>query len=292
MSEREQQAERLREVLERVLARDARIRAIDALPGISHRSFRVDTDHGAFVVKLREAGAAHVLSVADEHRVYERAAAAGVAPGAVGFDADAGAIVTRFVEGAVPLSAAQAREPRVIGELARLLDALHGVRADGVAAFTAEAHARRYVEAVERAGGLDAADRALADELVALGAEVDALSNDRVLCHTDLVASNVLVARRPWLIDYEYAAVADPVLDLASLAAMNRYDAGQCEALLDAYARVAQRAWARAEFAKVMRLMALMAYFWAGAEAGRTGPRAELDEFLRRDELLERRNEQ
>lgn len=277
-----------REVLERVVADSVQVVGMNALPGISHRSFRVDTDRGAFVVKLREDGAAQVLSVADECRVHERAAAAGVAPEVVGFDADTGALVTRFVDGAVPLDAERAREPRVVGELARLLDGLHGVATDGVAAFTGEAHARRYVEAAGRVRALDAPDRALADELVGLGAEVDAIPAERVLCHTDLVASNVLAARRLWLIDYEYAALADPVLDLASLAAMNRYDTAQCAALLDAYARVARRAWARVDFDKVMRFMNLLAYFWARAEAERTGPRDGLDEFRRRDGLLER----
>lgn len=279
--------ERAREVLERVVADSVHVVGIEALPGISHRSFRVDTDQGAFVVKLREAGAAQVLSVADEYRVHERAAAAGVAPGVVGFDAEAGVLVTRFVDGSAPLGKAEAGEPRVIGELAGLLDGLHGVAADGVAAFTAEAHARRYVEAAGRMRVLDAPDRALADELVGLGADVDAMPAERVVCHTDLVASNVLAARRLWLIDYEYAALADPVVDLASLAAMNRYDAQQCAALLDAYAHVARRAWARTDFDKVMRLMDLLAYFWAEAEVERTGPRAELEAFRRRDALLE-----
>lgn len=284
--------ERLGALVERVLGRAVRVDDVSVLPGVSHRSFRVDTDRGVFAVKLREAGAAHVLEIDEEHDVHARAARAGIAPAPVGFDAEAGALVTGFVEGAAALSGERVREPAVIRRVARLLDTLHGVSARGLPPFGAERHARRYVDTVRRARGLDEADRALASELVELGAEVDALEGTAVLCHADLVASNVLDSGRLWLIDFEYAAAADPVLDLASLAAMNRFDAAERRMLRDAYASVSRRPWAAADFDKVLRLLDLLAYFWAGAEAERTGARRELEPFRRRDEFLINRDEQ
>ncbi len=272
--------ERLGAVVERVLGRPVRVDEAAVLPGVSHRSYRLATDRGAFAVKLREPGAAHLLALADEHDVHARVARAGLAPVPVGFDVAAGALVTRFVDGAVALSPDRTREPAMIERLAALLAALHGVPAAGVAPFTAEAHARRYVDAVRRAGDLDAEEEALAAELVELGAELDGLDAERVLCHADLVASNVLESDRLWLIDFEYAAAADPVLDLASLAAMNAFDSGQCRVLLEAYASLSRRPWGAAEFDKVVRLLRLLGHFWAEAEAGRrAGPRGELEAF-------------
>lgn len=278
------------ELLEGVVGGGVRVGGVAALPGISHRSFRVETNRGVFVVKLRAAGAAQVLGVEDEYRVHARAAAAGVAPEAVGFDVGRGALVTRFVDGARTLSIERMRAPGSIAGLARLLDALHAVEHGDVGAFTAEMHARRYVDVARRQRVLDAEDGRLADELLALAYWFDGLGGTPVLCHTDLVASNVLCSGRLWLIDFEYAATADPVLDLASLAAMNRYTAAECRELIDAYASAAARPWAAADFDRVMRLLALLAYFWADAEAARAGPREGLEAFRRRDELLNDRN--
>ena len=97
-------------------------------------------------------------------------------------------------------------------------------------------------------------------------------------CHNDLVAANVLAGAKLRLIDFEYAAQAAPVLDLASLAAMNGYGEAEERLLLAAYESPVGEPFSRTEFAKVRRLVALLAHFWARAWSGRNA--TAVDQFL------------
>jgi thiamine kinase-like enzyme len=86
-----------------------------------------------------------------------------------------------------------------------------------------------------------------------------------VVCHNDLVAANVLEAGDLMLVDFEYAARAAPILDLASLAAMNDFTDHERNELLRAYYRTPNAPVSPAELADVVRMVRLMAFFWARA---------------------------
>jgi thiamine kinase-like enzyme len=85
------------------------------------------------------------------------------------------------------------------------------------------------------------------------------------VCHNDLVAANVLEARDLLLVDFEYAARAAPILDLASLAAMNDFTDDDRRKLLHAYYASSNAPVSPAELADVVRMVRLMAFFWARA---------------------------
>jgi thiamine kinase-like enzyme len=65
------------------------------------------------------------------------------------------------------------------------------------------------------------------------------------------------------LVDFEYAVRAAPILDLASLAAMNDYGDAECRELLAAYAGGTARAIPPGKLVETMRMVRLMSYFWA-----------------------------
>jgi thiamine kinase-like enzyme len=84
-----------------------------------------------------------------------------------------------------------------------------------------------------------------------------------VLCHNDLVAANVLDDGNLVLVDFEYAVRAAPVLDLAGLAGMNDYGDRACRELLAAYNGDTRTPIAPAELSATVRMVRLIAYFWA-----------------------------
>ena len=93
--------------------------------------------------------------------------------------------------------------------------------------------------------------------------DYDATHAPTVLCHNDLVAANVLDDGRLVLVDFEYAVRGAPVLDLAGLAGMNDYGARERRELLAAYCGD-DRAGDRGDGARrIVRLVRLMAFFWA-----------------------------
>jgi thiamine kinase len=60
-------------------------------------------------------------------------------------------------------------------------------------------------------------------------------SNERRLCHNDPIAQNVIGLRRTVLIDWEYAAIGDPLFDLAVVARHHRLPRRAMSRLMIAY---------------------------------------------------------
>jgi aminoglycoside phosphotransferase (APT) family kinase protein len=252
----------LNEVLASVLSRSVAIEAIRLTEGgVSNRSYRVSTDRGEYVVKLRQPGHGDVLGIDEECALMRRAADARLAPRVLGVDEKRRALVTSYRQGSRPWTSAEAGEPANIRRAAELLRALHALPAR-VREFECGSCARRYVEAADAASG-EPEQRRLAEEFLGLAEYYDARHPGSVLCHNDLIADNILDDGTLALVDFEYAMGAAPILDLASLAAMNSFDAARRKMLLEAYYGRKSAPFATADFDKVVRLLSLMAFFWA-----------------------------
>lgn len=256
----------------RVLRALGTVRAIDPAAlelrplggGTARRSHVASAGAEAWVVLTPADDASGALAIDVEGDVTSAAGATGITPRVVACDADAGVLITEYHAGAVPLTPAAVRRPDNIERIARLLKRLHGLR-PALRGFDPEDFARRYVGAL---GGLSAAQARHAATLATLARDYRARYPRIVPCHNDLVASNILDAGgRLWLIDFEYAVCAAPVLDLAGLAAMNDYGPAERAALIDAYYERAPAPFGPDELDKVVRLVRLTGYFWALARA-------------------------
>lgn len=202
----------LREALRRVPGyRDADpLGTLRPLPGGSvNRSHLVSTDEGCFVVRISrgpDAWLAPDRSV--ERRLHEIAAAAGIAPKVVG--SAEGWLITEYVRG--PLwTEGDFGQPRRLAELARTLRRLHGLPAPQFGRFDLLAALDRYAErAGAPPGYLEHAARAWAIS--------GAAGRPVAILHHDLHGSNLIDGPGGLrLIDWECAAVADPLLDVACL---------------------------------------------------------------------------
>jgi thiamine kinase-like enzyme len=263
--------------------------------GVNRRSYLISADGRQWVLRVPAPGADALLDLDTEARVMSAAAAAGLAPDVAAVDAEAGILLTDYRKATRAWTAADARQPRNVERVAALLRALHAVRVDAPA-FAAERIARGYVTALARAadaagntrsaGGLGVAwptlaprDRRWADELLQLARHYDAAHPPTALCHNDLVAANVLDDGRLVLVDFEYAVRGAPILDLASLAGMNDYGARERRDLLAAYRGEDRLGLAETELEKIVRLVRLMAYFWARLGELRTADAAAYREL-------------
>lgn len=203
--------------------------------GLTNRNFRVDAPSGSYVVRL--CGPHPDLLGIDrrrEHAAGLAAAALGIGPEVVAWFEDAGALVTRFIEGE-PLTTEAAGRPATLARIATSLRRVHsGPPIPG--SFSAFACVRDYVG---RAGLRGARlPTALAPALDRLDAIEDAVGPgpEPVPCHNDLLAANFIddgAAIR--ILDWEYAAMGDPRFDLANAAANLRLDPPALAALLAAY---------------------------------------------------------
>ena len=212
---------------------------VEGLTGGSvNELWSVKTPRGRFALRLD--GAAWRRPGVDRHRerlVHEAAAAAGLAPRIVAVSPRADTWVFEFRDGRRWTTLDYADERQLLRWSSRLVQ-LHGLPVPvGLREPFAPRQLARDYAAQARARGvelpavqLDSTLRAITDAQALL----DRAGQPLALVHGDATAGNVLDDGALWLIDWEYAQLADPVFDLAILftyyPAADRYR----ERLLDA----------------------------------------------------------
>jgi len=253
--------------------------------GLSNRTFRLRHGADSWVVRLplgTEERRFQTLDVGMEEQLLSAVSEAGLTPAVVLCDSSTGALVTEYLASAVPWTAEVARRPENLRRIAATLRSLHGVNVrEPLTRFRPVVLAERYLDSAKRTRG----ERSGADEsrwardLRALAAEYEKSFSPSVICHHDLVAANILEDRQLWLVDFEYALRAHPILDLASLAGMNGYDATQCALLSEAYFDAAPIPFRAEQLDDVVRLERLLSYFWAVSRHGYFATDSDLSRF-------------
>lgn len=203
--------------------------------GLTNHNYLVRSGGKSYVARLCVARELLGIDRRNEVVCQREAHALGVAPAVV--HEEVGVLVSEHVA-ARTLTPSEVRDPAFVPRLAALLRTLH----DGWDGLNGEI---LYCSAFQ-------AVRTFAGRARALGArlpgDIDALLGDArglarrvapfvpVLCHNDLLAANILDdGRRVWLVDWEYAGVGHPLLDLAGVSANCAFPADLDAALLASY---------------------------------------------------------
>ena len=255
--------------------------------GTANAAFRVRTDRGQFVVRLHDSASAEAgVDRAREVLLQQHAAAAGLAPRIVAADPQGRFWVSEFLSGK-PWGAADMDDPLRLAQLARQLGRLHALAPPAAPALNLKTLLAAHAARIGAAGGPGDPHGPPLEPLIERAHGIlDACARDgRRACmvHGDLYHAN-LIGTGPRLIDWEYAAVTDPLFDLACLVAYYP-GAGDHETLLLAGSglhghvppgRLAAAAW----------VYVLLSYLWYRALRLRAIPSApDLEHEAR---LLER----
>jgi thiamine kinase-like enzyme len=234
--------------------------SIVRLPSQTNRTFRVARGGEAYVLRLPGRGTARYIDRRSEAANARAAAAAGLAPEILFADPASGVMLSRYVPGAEPLSAERLRDPHDFERTIELLRRLH----DSGLAFQGEMRLYDKLDDYLRLAG----DEPRAAELRRLRQAGDKLRpilapgfGPARPCHIDPGPHNFIVAPgRRLLVDWEYAAMCEPLWDLAGLSIEAGFDEAQDQAMLDIY-HGGRQPWAsRLHLYKIM--LRLLAAAW------------------------------
>jgi thiamine kinase len=183
--------------------------------GSVNEVFRVDSRLGRFVVRLN--GPAWRRPGVDRDRelaLHRAAAAAGIAPPIVAADPQAeGLLIMQFQDGRV-WREQDFDDVSALWRLGERLQLVHALAAPAIEPFDPWSVAQGYlrqITATPAAGPLARLERCCAGLIrQPFGA---------CIAHGDLAQSNLLEGSRLWLLDWEYAQLSDPLMDIACVLA-------------------------------------------------------------------------
>jgi thiamine kinase-like enzyme len=217
-----------------------------------------------YVAKIPDEGSGPTIDPRAEFDLLEHLSAKGLTPKPAACDTKTGIVFTEHLFMARPWRLRDVREPRNVARAAVRLRQLHETATTSSARelpeFDALSFVRRYFDGLpgNRAA---AAARRIVDEAELLAMAYDGIEESDVVCHNDLVAANILDDGVLRFVDFEYAVRARPVVDLASLVAMNDLNAVSVSALLGEY-YCGEVPFDRRAFDGVVRLQRLIAQAW------------------------------
>ena len=230
--------------------------------GKVNRSFLVRTRRGRFVVRLNENSANDPgLDRNRELALHGAAAGAGIAPHVVYSAPDHSCLITEYVEGRLwtPHYFTRMRDLRSLGQRLR---ALHALAPPSLARFDPMNAVRRYADLVIRH---DPQEAARINTLLERGAASLERSGSALrapsIVHSDLHHGNVLTADRVYFVDWEYAQVGDPMLDLACVMAYYPRAVAHGALLLSA-SGLEERGATPAMLAELTNVFNLLTYLW------------------------------
>ena len=208
--------------------------AVTALAGgLENESHRVRSPVGDWVVRIAGAqDARFAINRIAEYQAQSAAAVLGFGPAIVHVDAPRGVLVSEHLAGAA-WSRAQVRSPAGLAALGRRLGELHAVPPPGtVRRMNVHDVLAHYLELpASPASPISRAE--LSARLRWSLATYRA--SPPVLCHNDLHHLNLIGSEPLCFVDWEYAAVGDPVFELAAVIGYHDLDLEQREALLQAH---------------------------------------------------------
>jgi len=245
--------------------------------GKVNRSFLVRSRRGRFVVRLNENTATDPgLNRERELALHGAASAAGIAPQIVFAAPDGSCLITDYVDGRLwtPHYFTRMRDLRSLGQRLRTL---HSLVPPPVARFDPLAVARKYADLIVQS---EPDETGRIEVLLVNGAQALERSGTArrapAIVHSDVHHGNVLTADRVYFIDWEYAQVGDPLLDLACVMAYYPRAEPHGALLLEA-AGLADAGVTPAMLGDLTNVFTLLTYLWYRARrVARHVPSTEL----------------
>jgi len=207
---------------------------IKSLPGFTNQNFHLKNNLHDWVLRIPKQETNQYINRKHERHNASLANRLGIAPECIWRD-DTGLSLTMTLLKSDTINEINLANQKVLSKLAETLGRLHNskIRFHGVVNLAELLH--RYYQLIpERIQCQIEAGYKLA-----LGKFEALTTKDKLLVpsHNDLVLENILIdeAEKIWFIDWEYASMASPYWDLATLCNAAEFDHAECVNLLEEY---------------------------------------------------------
>ena len=211
---------------------------ITRLGGLTNLVYRVETEGGTVCLRVPGKGTEEYIDRKVEMVNAGAAAAAGVSPEVLHFDASTGLMVSRFLDGIVTMTPdsfkSRTGAPARAG---RAFRALHGSGETFAFRFELFAMIDDYLKVLATKDvDLPAGYHDVVTEAAAVRAALDRNPVAPVPCHCDPLCENLLdTGARMWLVDWEYSGMNDPMWDLGDLSVEGAFASDQDREMMQAY---------------------------------------------------------
>lgn len=215
---------------------ESEIRNIKCLKsGMTNKSFLFDVSGTSYICRIPGPGTELLINRRQESDVYQAVEGLGISERIIYFDGDTGYKIARFYDGA---RNGDAHNPEDRKKCMQLLRRFHEARLTVGHRFDIRERIDFYETLCRSHGSILFEDyREVHQKMTELMDWLDSLKRPEILSHIDSNFDNFLMLPdgRVKLIDWEYAGMCDPLIDLAMCAIYSYYNIEETEDLLRAY---------------------------------------------------------
>ena len=231
--------------------------------GMTNQSFLFCVDGCDYICRIPGPGTQMLINRRDEYNNYQAVAPLNITEQVIYFDAETGYKISKYYENS---KNSDARNWDEVRQCMKLLHRLHesGIKADHD--FDIRERINFYEKLCVDNGEIPYKDypsvRECMNELLDM---LDSFNHSKCFCHIDSVADNFLFVLNGdkyeiKLIDWEYAGMADPMIDIAMCAIYSYYNKEEADRLIEIYLG---RVPTAEERKTVYAYMALGGFLWA-----------------------------
>jgi CTP:phosphocholine cytidylyltransferase-like protein/thiamine kinase-like enzyme len=203
--------------------------------GMTNRSFIFSIKDQRYIMRIPGEGTDQLINRKQEYAVYQSIKDLGFTDQTIYFNPDNGYKITEFLENIRVCD--PANEQDVKRCMVRLKE-FHSLYLVVPHEFNVVQQIEFYESLWEGKSSVFADYETTKKQVLALQAFIDTLPKEWVLCHIDAVPDNFLLSSEseaPVIIDWEYAAMQDPHIDIAMFAIYSFYTKDQIDWLIDLY---------------------------------------------------------
>lgn len=228
--------------------------------GMTNKSFLFDIEGKSYICRIPGKGTEKLIDRQSEYRNYEAIRSLGISEEIIYFNKDSGYKIAKYYEGS---HNASAENPEGIRACMDILRRLHGANLQVEHKFDLRERISFYEALCEESGGIGFEDHEqVKANMMGLYEKLQALNRKSCLSHIDSVFDNFIftVEKGVKLIDWEYAAMSDPLIDISMMAIYAYFNREQADMLMELYF---ERQPVQEEAFAVYAYMALGGYLWA-----------------------------